>query len=394
MNVRDNFLLAIKSNHCQAVKRLINEINLTEEIENKKTPIQLAADLNHWECVKTIAINKKTDTYDKARYGYALLNAIKEGKIDTVRTLIKAGASHVAFDNNGEGSLHVAIRRRDIPMIELLLSYNFDLITENKDKRTPIQLTVDLGFWDCVETIAKNKKAEVDDKARYGDALIQAVNQGQLNAATALLQAGASRNWTFNNNGDACLHTAVRKQHKEIVALLLSFGFSLSYENKEKQTPEQLGISLHVSTLYDGWKIYFNKEMLKIANLLTLFVQAQRQPTSKLHPLPSSIFELILPFVSREVVKKQDMIFSKQNELVKISANCFIKNYPKNGFFNIHSGASTQLVKDLKHALSTSHNMTSDVSKAVSTYLTHTDNVTTNTKTLLDKYKLTSIAKR
>jgi hypothetical protein len=88
MSVKDNLLLAIKNNDHDAVARLISQINPKEEIENNRTPIQLAADLKHWSCVEVIAKNVKANSEDEGRYGFALIRAVEFNQLDTAKILL------------------------------------------------------------------------------------------------------------------------------------------------------------------------------------------------------------------------------------------------------------------------------------------------------------------
>src|SRR5437868_2783239 len=140
MHVR-NLLMAIKSNHPQAIARLVNNVDMKEEIENKQTPIQLAYTLGHWDCVEAIARNKKADTTDTGKYGDALRVTVNHDRVDTARILLEAEASKTWYNiSDGDRCLHIAVRKQNKQMIALLLSFGSDLTTENTAKQTPAQL--------------------------------------------------------------------------------------------------------------------------------------------------------------------------------------------------------------------------------------------------------------
>lgn len=402
MKARDHLLMAIKSNSPEAVARLVHDVDLKEEIEDKLTPIQRA---RHWDCVEAIAKSKKTDAADAARYGSALMYAVRDNRLQTAKILLDAGASNWVTETK-DTNLHQAVRNRSTTMIKLLFPFNpIGLTRTNEDNRTPIQLACELSYWDCVEAIAESKRTDSADQARYSTALSRIIDEDRFRilhkdtrqrfrAARILLEAGASPNAAssykpFELLGDRCLHVAVRNDNKKMIALLLSFGADINAKNKT-QTPAELATSLNRTCLTDGWKIYYHNETLAILNLLAIFVQGNRQPSSKLFNIPNSVLELLLPMISRESLKSRDTIRSRMDNLTKISANCLIKSYQ--GLFRQHSPASQEFVTELKQVLQTSQYLTKDVGKTVSHFLSKNPDKDSRTVNLLNRYKLKGIA--
>lgn len=386
MHPKDSLLLAIKSGHHKAIARLVHNVNLGEEIENKLTPIQLAYSLKSWECVETIAKNKKTDDKDTARYGDTLILAVFENRLSTVKILLEAGAArHWNIKTTGDRCLHVAVRNNNVPMITLLLSYDFDLTVENQEKKTPIQLACSLKHWECVEIIAKNKKTDNKDTARYGSALLVAVKNNCIGIAKILLEAGAAKDWYFPDDNEGSLHKAVRNNNVSMITLLLSYNFDLKKLNKANQTPIQLADSLKVNCLQDAWTIYYNAELIKILNTLIIFVQGQRQATSTLYGMCDVILNTIIQHLSDQTVERKDMIQSTKNTLSRISANCLIKSY--HGLFHHHSSESKEFVNNLTTILNTNTDISDNIQKAAVKFVSE-NKKSCRTVDLLCKYKL------
>jgi hypothetical protein len=379
--LRNNFelslLMAIKSNTPKAITTLANKVDVTVEIENKQTPIQLAYTLGHWDCVEAIAKNKKTNATDTARYGDALRVAVQNDRIDTARILLEAGASRTWYNNSdGDRCLHIAVRRQNKPMIALLLSFDSDLSIENTAKYTPIQLAYILGHWDCVEAIAKNKKTNATDTARI------------------LLEAGASRTWYNNSDGDRCLHIAVRRKNATMVALLLFFDCDVTAKNTAGETAEQVGKSLNDHSLSAGWKIYYyNFEVLP--SILIMLVQARRQSASRFYGIPDNVLYLFVSYLSGDSVKSIDAIKSTRDSLTKISANCLIKSHNK-GFSIRHSAESKKFVSDLKKTLENENsiNITETIQQAANVFVQNKGDKKSETVSLLYKYKLTTFKQK
>ncbi len=275
------------------------------------------------------------------------------------------------------------------PQAVARLVNHIDLTKEIENKLTPIQLAVELGHWECAEAIAKNKKADADDSARYGDALLDAVEQNRIDTAKLLLEAGASKTLIWDD-GDTALHLAIRKGYTKMLALLLSFDFDLTVKNNANKTPEQLATSLYVNHLKDAWKMYYNSEMIKIYNILAVFVQAMRQPGSTLYKLPLAVIDAILiPYLGKYIVKGVDTLTRTKEGITKISARCFINEY--NSYFHLHSDKARNFTRDLEKILEKSSDVTNAIHKAAHTYIKNKEETywgKARSIDLLYKYKL------
>lgn len=397
MRARENLLTAIMSNHPEAVARLITQIDYTKENENKETPMELACKQGHWECVEAIAKIKKTDSTDTAKYSYALIHAVNEKRLDTAKILLEAGAlRNWHFAKNKLSYLHIAIQNDHIPMIELLLSYNCAINIRDYKQRTPMQYCYELGHWDCMEAIAKNKKTDIEDTATYGFVLALAVKKDRLTTAKILLEAGASPNLyeaknEDNRHGDLCLHHAVRNDNEQMVTLLLTFGAELEAKNSASQTARELATKLDTTCFQNGWKRYYNAECFKIITTLILFIQASRQPASKLYNIPDYCLELILPFLSRESIEPLDAMPVKRNSLARVSTQCFLNRHSK---FKNPPSAAKKLVSDLNIALQINTDITENVNKSVNTFLEKNNNKKLRTYRFLNRYKLINLYER
>jgi hypothetical protein len=392
MRARENLLIAIKSNHYKAVGRLITQVDHTKEIENKKTAIEIAANEDSWESVEVIAKNKNTDAIDIARYSYALFHAVNQNRLETAKILLEAGSLRDWRDEEGDSYLHAAVENENIPMIELLLSFNCAINIKNTKNRTPIQLSYDLKNWVCVETIAKNKRTDMTDTAKYSSALLHSVTANRLDTSRILLEAGALCDAVVEREtDDRCLHQAVRRDNEKMIALLLTFNASLEARNIGGYTPRELASKLGHTGFQEGWKIYYDAECLKIITTLIIFAQATRQPSSKLFKIPDNCLESIIPFLSRESIEQIDTMEAKRNSLAKISTHCFINRHIS---FKTPPSASRKLVTELSNVLKSSSHVTEDISTAVDTFLMNDNNKKLRTYRFLNKYKLTNLWQR
>ncbi len=118
------------------------------------TPIALAATMGLFDIVKLMAENRKTDPEDKANYREALLAAVIAGKIEAVRSLIRAEASRdCKTDQDNNYALHMAVINNDFKMLELLMRKGFDSTQKNGEGLTPYQLAAKSGNFEIVNLI-------------------------------------------------------------------------------------------------------------------------------------------------------------------------------------------------------------------------------------------------
>ena len=197
------------------------------------TPMQLAASMGAYECVDAIASFTHTFTDAKGatdvyKYGDALLVAVKDGQLKSVEKLLAAKAPLDCVTSKGQNSaLHCAVINDDALMVKLLVEKGAHLATKNIDGKTPCQLACDLGHFDCAELCFADKDKYVDvDGARYGALMFYAINEGGLDLAERLHQAGASLTArTRPDNKSALLHAA-KSCPEDYAKFLLKCGAS------------------------------------------------------------------------------------------------------------------------------------------------------------------------
>lgn len=204
---------------------------------NAKHPILIACDKKDWTKVAQIARENKINANNRENYGDALRLAARENELNAVEVLLQAGAPPTWRDNDTLNyAIHHAVLNGNAKMVELLIERGADLTCQNKDKKTPIQLAADNGYWDIVELIAKSKKERTDKKANYGSALHKAAKANELEAVEVLLQAGADFTWRNNDTLDYAIHEAVLNGNPKMLELLLDHGADFADENNEGKT--------------------------------------------------------------------------------------------------------------------------------------------------------------
>ena len=221
---------------------------LNVEDQTHLTPITLAAHNRKWEIVKEIAKigGVADDVMDQRQFGRALLRAVRDNQVDVVEILANITKSVNRFWMTAPDSwtaLHHAAAAGNTEMIALLVSAGFSLTAVDKDGCTPIAVAAHNEQWAAVIGIAKVSGAARDDndEHQYGRALINAVRKNQLDVVEILIQArkkaGTSKEWHTNPDLWRALHHAAAAGNTEMIALLVSAGFSLTAVDKDYFTP-------------------------------------------------------------------------------------------------------------------------------------------------------------
>ncbi len=283
--------------HCAALNgnpkmvNLLLDFKFSLDVQNndKKTPIELAAEQGHFDLVKLIAEKISTDENDTLHYGSALLIVINNtADADVVEALLKAHAGNNKnwnYPNTKSYALHLAVLGNNAKIVNLLLYHNFPLDVENNDKITPIELAAKKGLFDIVKLMAEkikinstisssdesdssteendssseendssseendstSDKNDLDindyDACHYSSALLIAIAESPNNypqaaeAVSALLDAGA---------GILAAYTAIFKNDLKSISLLL--GYKIPFVTVPKNcypTPIEFAASLN-----------------------------------------------------------------------------------------------------------------------------------------------------
>lgn len=203
---------------------------LTEKI-NRKTPIEIAAQAECWNCVSDIIRRRPLDERDEAHYGCALLHVAKQRKWkeDVFKELLEAKATpDWSFPSTGYFALHYALLEEEfLPIAQMLLDPNADINLQRKKTPNPAPIHV----------VAKNKeaklaalkwvleqKADIDRKDSNDDtALNLAAESGQADKVLMLLDQGADLK-AVNKQGNSALMLAAANGHIEVVQRLMQRG--------------------------------------------------------------------------------------------------------------------------------------------------------------------------
>jgi ankyrin repeat protein len=228
---------AVKNGNAAMITLLLEHgADITGANAAKQTPMQLAATLNKWGCVETMAKAKKTDAADKAGYADALTAAALVDRIETVNIMLAAGTP--VTTKASQILLFSAIRRNDTAMLKQLIANGSDLAAVNDNKQTAMEYALWLDNWQCIATIAKAKHTDPADSYHYAAALKKAVKNDDYDSVKCLLEAGALNNHNKDSELKCILHSAIQHSRwTKSITLLIHHGADLSAQDNYGNTP-------------------------------------------------------------------------------------------------------------------------------------------------------------
>ncbi|KAK5642694.1 hypothetical protein RI129_008861 [Pyrocoelia pectoralis] len=164
---------AVRANAVACVRLLIAEGADTGQTEHAgMSPIHLAADLGHVQCLKimfeTKGLNVNAKTKEKELT--ALHLAAEGGYADCVELLLQKGADANVRNHRGQTPLHLAARAQSVECVETLLRKgNADPNLGDHDRRTPLHAAVGKAArsYDIIEVLV-SWGADINTKDQYG----------------------------------------------------------------------------------------------------------------------------------------------------------------------------------------------------------------------------------
>ncbi|XP_060528049.1 serine/threonine-protein phosphatase 6 regulatory ankyrin repeat subunit A isoform X3 [Cylas formicarius] len=218
-------------------------------------------------------IRLKTDGREKI----PLLLAVEAGNQSMCRELLSALTSEQlkACAANGDTALHLAVRRKDIDMVRILVDYgtNVDIrngegqtplhiaaaegdevlvkyfygvrasasITDNQD-RTPMHLAAENGHANIIELLADKFKASIFERTKDGSTLMHIASlNGHADCAMMLFKKGVYLHMP-NKDGARSIHTAARYGHVGIINTLLQKGEKVDVTTNENYTALHIAV--------------------------------------------------------------------------------------------------------------------------------------------------------
>ena len=157
----------------------------------------------------------------------AVIEAVKAGDLETVRTLIADGADVDARQGDGATALHWAAHRNDPDAADLLIDAGGSVNAANALGATPLWLAAMNGSAPVVGRLLA-AGANVNVALTMGETpLMTAARTGNLEVVELLLEHGADVNAAEHERGQSALMWAVAQQHADIARILIAHGADL-----------------------------------------------------------------------------------------------------------------------------------------------------------------------
>jgi ankyrin repeat protein len=150
-----------------------------------------------------------------------LIDAVKSGNVQRVRTLIKSGADVNQPEGDGATALHWAVDADAVDLVRVLLDAGASAQIANDLGITPLHLASANGNEKTMKWLL-DKRANANAAAASGvTPLMEAARAGSVDAVRLLLAHGAQVNAREPARGQTALMWAVSRQRPEIVKVLL-----------------------------------------------------------------------------------------------------------------------------------------------------------------------------
>ncbi|XP_068897873.1 serine/threonine-protein phosphatase 6 regulatory ankyrin repeat subunit B isoform X1 [Tenebrio molitor] len=209
-----------------------------------KIPLLLAVEAgNQSMCRELLSAQTAEQVKAAAANGDTALHlAVRRKDIDMVRILVDYGTSVDIRNGEGQTPLHIAAAEGD----EVLVKYFYGVrasanVIDNQD-RTPMHLAAEYGHANIIELLADKFKASIFERTKDGSTLMHiAALYGHADCATMLFKKGVYLHMP-NKDGARCIHTAARYGHVGLINTLLQKGEQVDVTTNENYTALHIAV--------------------------------------------------------------------------------------------------------------------------------------------------------
>ncbi|KXT04375.1 hypothetical protein AC578_3584 [Pseudocercospora eumusae] len=210
--------------------------------ELQRTPLHLAAHLNHHTCISTLLDHGAVMITEDAKGDTPLHLAAWAGNVETLNILVSHGADvDWLSGRDGYSPLWCAISAHQIDAARLLLKHGARVSLKANGLMPLHQAAVTSQSAMCELLIDRGAKIDCLDDDR-NTPLHYASACGSIASVKALLRAGADIE-AEQTYGLRPVHWAAHKNHVEVVEFLLDHGAKLDVKAEEGATPLHLAAS-------------------------------------------------------------------------------------------------------------------------------------------------------
>lgn len=257
----DTIFAFAKKDNAKIIQKLIDHgVDIDKENSNQETCINIALENKAYETVKILIENSKNLSHiNKEKLTYFHIIAYKDNIELFEKLLDKAMMYNInvklildSQSNKGNTALHIASKKGNIKIVELLLKNNVELDLQNVKGKTALHYAVEKeneeGF---KKLIGKYNLFNFDKQDKEGKtALHCAVKIDNEEFVRELLRVGADSN-KQDIKGNTPLHYAVLNKNFAIISLLLENDANILVQNKDKLFPRDLTNEYNILLILD-----------------------------------------------------------------------------------------------------------------------------------------------
>ena len=191
-----------------------------------------------WTRVAWVAVLAVGITPSPGRAENPLIDAVRAGRLDTVRTLIAEGADVNVGAVDGTTALHWAVHQDDTDLAALLIGAGADVTAVNRYDVAPLALACTNG---SVAMIARLLAAGADANGRLPEgetALMTAARTGRDAAVRLLIDHGADVNAAEAWRGQTALMWAAAEGHTAVIRTLIDYGADIAARSERSPPAE------------------------------------------------------------------------------------------------------------------------------------------------------------
>jgi ankyrin repeat protein len=163
---------------------------------------------------------------------------LKNNELERVKKLLdkNPGLEVLELQNKqGYSPLHMAVIKGNADVVNILLKYkvNVNAQSNSKEKKTSLELAVELDYTDIAEMLLNDPNIIIKDNIQATNALVTAIELGNFKIKNILIEKGAT----------IPMHTAVKTGNSEIVTVLLEENPNLiDFQDDDGNSPIMLAL--------------------------------------------------------------------------------------------------------------------------------------------------------